>query len=733
MSTINRFTPILWTPLESWEPTRLRDKNWLLLGRFTEQFWRNLSLKTQEFQVTHFISAKELGVTSCTRVFKCRDYAMMGIEITICLLIIPLVVMLAAKFLVRSHYQFTINHFNSLNQCHDLEGFRLICSQLDFGSPQNVQQVSNLLFHTMERRENRSQFLKIIIDRLALAGRSDLLGAYDSKGLTPLHYAHLYHDEEAIQMLEAADKEGVLGQQASEKPFMLDFTINWGWGVERGFPHIPAGMTAKEMVQYSDHLAARQILCEYMVGDKISIKNSPIHPWPTVIPSLDVLVSYLDPKRLNEPDAYGRTLLHYAKLYRWKEIEDLLIQAGADRTVKSRDMDIHISKKDTGIHEAFRHVGLGGQYIQVQEGLAADEFAASYWDQFYWMLALVHIKGTSIIDSRGNSLICCPHWKTHEGGDFRKVISHITTLDRQDKHGLTLMHYAMLFDQRQMQEQLKERSQEMRVNLNCATEISCEWQMGWFTFTSGSGRKGLMVTPEEIQDYCVDKILFSALYTRMSNRSLWVLQNPSTNTADDLAHNLRPHLMKLVKKRLVQKGFLQAPIHDTEIDNGAITGQIQKTFEGSIIKLLKCISNWTRYPGDATAIFTHIFSANTRGVNFKLANALLKRGVDPIDRESPDNLPNSRTVKRIFELGTGDLIEKDKRKELELRSRIKKVIQDPIASTISALPLELVTIISQYAGWEPELGAKPQKEDPHMYTGPTVTVYFDDEFLAELA
>ncbi len=549
MSQINRFTPILWS--QELEPPseygiRGRSKSLLLredrgdqsiylqnrsrgdrcrlwLARLTECFWRNFSLKTEEFRITYCFSKNEFIVVPSRREFSWRDYVAMGMQIVLCLSVVPLIVMLAAKLIVRSHYQFTCSRreythgFAILEQCRNLDRFRVLCSQIDLSSQKNLSNLPDLLFKMMHRRladtiQEETAFFKVLVEELIAAGRSDLLGAFDAKGLTLLHYAYLYHNQEAINLLEAQDKEGVLGQACSTEPFLLDFCIYWGR--EKQFPLLPKGLTPKQMAKRSDHLAAHQLLCEDMMhsvqivgrGFRSQFCDSWMSPWKAhAVFNLERVWSYLDVTQLDSLDIYGKTLLHYVKLYRpvlgfsqydGRQIEEKLIASGASRAIKSRDL--------SGVYACYK-VCKDEEPIKMEDGLTADQFAASFWDQFYWRLARRMIRDNEDVIS---STLFCEPWRTDWAyGKIKtteNIISEITTLDRRDQDGRTLMDYARLLGRKEMQKQLQARGREIFMN---AIREDSEADLGLAHKLLDMGLDLVDQEAEKQDSRCVDKIL----------------------------------------------------------------------------------------------------------------------------------------------------------------------------------------------------------------------------------
>ncbi len=80
----------------------------LAVARMVESFWRNLSPRAKEFQLIEHVGHYKFTAVSHDRVFTAKDRALMAMEIFLCILVVPLIIMLIAKSIVRYRNTFAI-------------------------------------------------------------------------------------------------------------------------------------------------------------------------------------------------------------------------------------------------------------------------------------------------------------------------------------------------------------------------------------------------------------------------------------------------------------------------------------------------------------------------------------------------------------------------------------------------------------------------------------------------
>ncbi len=86
-----------------WEKEYIKDwaccERTLLLTRAVDTLWRNLFLCKDEYKVTKRLAELKFEAVAHQRVFTGKDYLLMSAEIVLCLLVVPLLILLVAKFI----------------------------------------------------------------------------------------------------------------------------------------------------------------------------------------------------------------------------------------------------------------------------------------------------------------------------------------------------------------------------------------------------------------------------------------------------------------------------------------------------------------------------------------------------------------------------------------------------------------------------------------------------------
>ena len=431
--------------------------------------------------------------------------------------------------------------------------FEYLFDKFDKGSNlKNFEKsLPDLLFKTIKRKEERSKYLAILLKNWPPT-LSKILGSYDDQGyqgLTLLHYAYLYHEEELIKLIL---EKG--GEELANLPSIPISSFNRSISVSPGSckiripieKNILKNMTAAELARCRDDLAARSILFTHMLDVRPTGRPSDFWPqhWRDKHPTIEEVWPYLDltAEKLNRRDDNGLTLLHYAKYFRHQAIATQLQQAGADLSVKSTKsvsnymFDITIPAVSSGISTT--------KSIVVEAGKTADELAQEFWDAFYLHHAFAILRDHAPITSTK-----FPSWKESEGRDLLGIIPRITEINKTDEYGLTLLHYAMLLEQEVVQKALLAH----RAQAEVATTISQSftWQIGSLRITFS---KGEYVTPAEFLNYCADKFLFRCIkimcLTLMNREAIKLTGFHGFCMNKNLEAQLTRPLLKAVEKRV---------------------------------------------------------------------------------------------------------------------------------------------------------------------------------------
>ncbi len=716
MTAVRFFEPISWETRASNLEKAVAEDGWEKVARWSEGFWAHLSCCTDVVCVIEKLPKREFSVERGTRKLEKAHYAWMLLEIGICLLVVPLLIMLAAKLWVRSYYTFSpvettpslraapvptsasspmidttlvspVQAPSSLKVIPPLSSVEASSASISIPPPTLEQ-----LFEMIHKPQDRALFFVKMIEGLP-EDCLPILRTVNEKGLTLLHYAYLYHDEAAQKCLEGRDKE--LSTICSTKKVHA-----------RPVYTSEIGKSPAELGKYFDQLAASYALRFYIQRQTGQPPDSPYWPWQGRIPSIEEALSFLDSESINRKYD-GKTLLHLAKYYRHLEIETQLIAKHADPAIKS-DYEID----DRSLFPWLNTFSSGS--IFVERGLTADEMSREFWDQLYWHVALTHIVGEKITDYRGKTRIQFPGWGDQEGLDFQEVLSHITSLNRRDKIGLTLMHYAVLFDQQKMEEQLR----AMDARLDEATQI--DWMRGrpcLIDTVEGS------FTPSELLEYLVDNFIVDSMEygTEKSSKDRLICRPPGVHRLCDMERRTEEAITRCAYKRLLDAGAFK--------EDGAKS--MQELFEGLKIKDTLRYFSEKRVKAQSVllrGVFMNSYSGLYQRVEpYTLPNQLLDMGLDPIERDGlwdkryftgkkyieedgekwylpkkldPEGEYNIRwPIENLFQKSSFNAADENERQQL--KKRVLQVIREPITSAVVELPPVVAGIVAEYLSWEP--------------------------------
>ncbi len=474
-SPVGPFQPVFWSP----EAVHCagRGKGWRKVARFSDQFWSNLSSSTEAVRVKD-VGETALYVERYTRKLDKAHYKWMAFELFCCVCVLPLIVMLVAKACVRNHYMFVLQPSETRARPSPLEKEPTTVIPHEVS---NIVKMPKSLLEAVREEEGR----KTLCDRIEQLPKEELslLAATDAEGLTLLHYAYLYGDKALQRCLESKDKE--LAGIAT----MKDLTIRSDRGGD--YVLIPKGKTPPEFVQdYQGRLARLVLECRIRGGE---VPRFPYWPWEGV-PSLENTLSLLDRSALNSVEtgtgfSQGMTLLHLAKVFRHAAIAQALIANGADPNIQST-------------HEfqslAFQCINGSPGVLKIPPGLTADQLQREFWDQFYFEVACIHMRGahTENVKFFGYDPL--------EGRDLENVISHIGNFRRQNARGLTLMHHAVLFGFKEVEKQLRAKESA----LDGPVSISWKGYVGRYCSVWLSNHA---LTPVQLKEYLMYKMLIQIL------------------------------------------------------------------------------------------------------------------------------------------------------------------------------------------------------------------------------
>ncbi len=700
---IGFFEPISWKA-NALEKESIDEDRWEAVARWSEGFWANLSCRTDAVRVIGSKERKVL-VEHYTRKLGEAHYAWMIFELGTCLLVVPLLVMLVAKLCTRYHYTFTTPTITPSVESASpvffppgpLREFRELVHSLSWRRDAG-DLLSRLLFQAIDSEEDRTQLLGTMINELP-DQYLDILKKLDDCGLTLLHYAYLYRDEDTQKCLEARSKE------LSTIPSSETFSIKPGmsaWGTS----YIPKGKNPAELSKYHNQLAARYVLRLHIQRRTEKVVASPYWPWKEAMPSIEEAFSFLDPRALDRLED-GMTLLHLAKHYRHEEIERRLIAKGANTAIRSTE--------EIEDNRTFLWLGMQEHLvIKVKAGLTADEMSREFWDQFYWKLALAHVKGYKVTGESGGTLIRFPGWGSQEGLDFQEVLSHITTLNRQDQDGLTLMHYAVLFGQQEMQKQLREKEP----GLDEATCVS--WKLFNGVYYASISQ---LLNPNQLLEHLVDGFIAQSIeYSISKSSNDTIVYRPSSiSRCSDMEIRIERAILRQTYERLLKEGAFQG-VDKIEMELDSMKNRIKQV---EFKELLRYISprGVRMYPEALKYIFSiSLKTCHGSTKPYAIPFQLLDIGVDPIDREEVEGPGNEIEaekldawaakkirwpIKYLFRKApqnadpkTSQEMGKEKEKQ-KLTERVFRVIREPITSAVSELPAPLAGIVSEYLGWEP--------------------------------
>ncbi len=393
---------------------------------------------------------------------------------------------------------------------------------------------------------------------------------------------------------------------------------------------------------------------------------------------------------LQNSDECGLTLMHYAVLYEDQETQELLKDACPELMTK-----LSSSMGKNKRYPGFFEVGTIG-------GKTPLEFAKAFWSRFHWKLALAHITGS--LPKNQEELFL--GWDQNRGRDFSEVIAKIDPSDRvRPSSGLTLLHYAALFQKEEMAEQLKQQGmsedQATLLDLLWYFTLDPHWDNGAYAiiFTKHLGEK---VSPKKFPDACVDKLIIEYMSVRLTKDScvLWGKRGPR-NIPEYLA------ILKLLQKRLVEKGELPVQARDAQTDEEMAEEVQQGLDQMELGKLLGYVHRAHLEIG-ARYLFVVACQKGQDG----LARQLLDLGLDPLNRadielgktwgpstrEAAINSPFS--CLKELPPSEGEAV---KKMEEHVRKKVEKIITDSIID----FPTVLGHLISEYVELSQEKAEEP--------------------------
>ena len=158
---IKWYQPILWE--ENVQISKSSPfQSTLSLARGVEGFWRNLSPCMAEFKVTRRLDEHAFKVEPHTRVVTGIDWALMGVEIFLCLLVVPLLIMLIAKPIVRANNSFFLTQPAQVNAPSFTGGISVV----PHVSPKSSEQLQNTLPVVSETLSTEPPLSKKLLSQL---------------------------------------------------------------------------------------------------------------------------------------------------------------------------------------------------------------------------------------------------------------------------------------------------------------------------------------------------------------------------------------------------------------------------------------------------------------------------------------------------------------------------------------------------------------------------------------
>lgn len=371
-------------------------------------------------------------------------------------------------------------------------------------------------------------------------------------------------------------------------------------------------------------------------------------------------------------DLNGLSLMHYAVLFEDEEVRNLLIKA-CPELAKRRSLDW---ADRTSIPGAF----VDG----LSSGSATpEEFARAFWPTFYWNLASEHICDRLPENREGTPIELFPGWNVNRGRNFSEVIAKIDVIDASPGNptGLTLLHYAALFQNKDAIEQLKKQG----ASWERAKLLDVEWRFGDYV-VKFSKEFGEEISPKEFADSCVDRLIAEYMVVRLSKGScrLWGEVAPRQKTTCMA-------IVRMLEKRLVEEGgFLMHP--GIETDEEMIQKLQAHLDRMELSELLGCMHQ-------AHLEARHLFAVACQEKRYDLAYQLLDLGVDPLERSNIQlGLDGDEGGRSEKEKAIQSPLKSAGVSELEIVKELEKCVRQKASDVerYTDLPRVLVNLINEY-------------------------------------
>ncbi len=448
--------PIKFSSTVSWgtditNASDLRCLSVIWMERITERFWHSVSCCGEQYRVTASLDNGKYSITLITNDNAPSSNPYRWLDRFLCLLILPPLIFLIAKTCFRRSKRFclapdsviTISEpieraISSMPLPPTLEMFCKLIQKDSFKSSPNYQMEMWVHLINLESSDNKQiPYLRELLRHYpALTKRV-------WNGWTAMHYAYLKGNQALIQLLESHDKDLIDTPSRSTHKFTFSRGV-LGYlptGGRTTNEHIfPQGITPAELQRQFHNIHARDAIYHFMFKQGSAYQNLSHCPWAEQGLPEDpkTLCNYLHPGYLNQLDAHGFGLLHYTYLFSHGEpIYQTLIEKGADQEVRSRYQSTPVSSGDP-----------------IDGGQTAAEFKALLYQRAAWKAIIRRFEKTS-----EETIWPIPIYTAWGSITFESLETALSYIDVQDtdSNGLTMLYYAVLFDDAPLIEALKKR------------------------------------------------------------------------------------------------------------------------------------------------------------------------------------------------------------------------------------------------------------------------------------